>query len=164
MVFVQDFQLIDRPYNVVVGRLRDDPSALLADALGSARTEGEHLRARVGPPGWPDVLTKTVTVHPGPLRDRGDSVLLAFAWESPHAGGLFPRLDADLEVAPFGAAGVRVTLRARYEPPGHRVGTAADQLLLHRVAESTLRAFLVRLCRTLESTTEGVGQTEREHS
>jgi hypothetical protein len=150
MVFVQDFQVVEDPYEEVLSQLRRDPAGLLGDALGAAQREGERLRARVGPRSWPAVLAKTVEVHVGPLRPVADGTVLSFGWASRGAASLFPMLDADLEVAPLGSGETQVTLRARYEPPGGALGRRADELLLHRVAESTLRVFLSRLCEGLE--------------
>jgi len=150
MVFVQDFRVVEGSYEEAVSRLRQDPAGLLRDALGAAQGEGERLRARVGPRSWPAVLAKTVEVRVGSLRPVGDGTVLAFGWESRGAASLFPLLDADLEVAPLGSGETQVTLRARYDPPGGAFGRRADELLLHRVAESTLRVFLARLCEGLE--------------
>lgn len=149
-MFLQDFLLIGQPYDVVAGRLRADPAALLTGGFEAARTEAAHLRAQVGPRGWPAVVSETAAVRPGPLRDRGDSVLMAFGWEVPGDEGLFLRLDADLEVAPFGADRTWATLRARYNPIGSRVASAADQLILQRMAESTARAFLIGARATIQ--------------
>ena len=145
-MFLQDFQEVDRPWEEVVARLTADTDALLAGALDTARSEDEQLRARVGPPGWPAMLAKTVAIHPGSVRSYGDTVLLAFSWEATTGTSLFPRLDADLEVAPMGPGRTQLALRARYEPPGGALGRGVDQLLLHRLAESTIRAFLLRIC------------------
>ncbi|MHB1787269.1 MAG: hypothetical protein ACYCS7_14220, partial [Acidimicrobiales bacterium] len=82
----------------------------------------------------------------GPLRAHGDGVLLAFSWDALGSTSLFPRLDADFEAAPLGMGRTQLVLRARYEPPGGALGRGVDRLLLHRVAESTLRAFLDRVC------------------
>lgn len=162
MVFVQDFQVVEAPYEEAVSRLRNDPVGLLRDALGAAQGEGERLRARVGPRSWPAVLARKVDVRVGPLRPVGDGAVLAFGWESRGAASLFPLLDADLEVAPLGSQETQVMLRGRYEPPGGAIGRRADELLLHRVAESTLRAFLERLCEGLDPRDSPAGPPGRQ--
>jgi len=145
-VFVQDFQVVDQAFDAVAARLSGDADALLGGALDSASDEGEKLRVRVGPPGWPHLLAKSVQIDRGPVRVVDGRVLLAFSWSATSGGSLFPELDADLEAAPLGLGRTEVTLRARYEPPGGALGRSMDQILLHRVAESTLRAFLTRIC------------------
>jgi len=157
-MFVQDFQMIERPFDDVAERLRADPNRLLTEAVGVAQDDGEHLRARVGPASWPAPLARTVEVRPGPLRTYGDGVILAFEWDSPRAASLFPHLDADLDFAPFGPERTQATLRVRYQPPGGVIGRRADQLLLHRIAEATIRSFLVQICAALEGHGEEVGR------
>ncbi|MHB8245541.1 MAG: hypothetical protein ACYDGN_09335 [Acidimicrobiales bacterium] len=149
-MFIQDFQVIDQPYGDVVERLRAHAARVLTDAIGTAQQEGDRLRTRVGPSSWPAPLAKTVEIRPGTLRDHADGVIQPFVWDSPRATSLFPRLDADLEVAPFGTEQTRVTLRGRYEPPGGLIGRGADQLIFHRIAEATLRSFLLQLCAGLQ--------------
>lgn len=88
-------------------------------------------------------------IHLGPFRRRGDRILIAFSWEAHGAASLFPQLDADLEAAPFGPDETVLTVRGTYDPPAGRPGKVVDELLLHRIAESTIRAFLDALCAEL---------------
>lgn len=151
-MFVHDFQTIDRPYDDVAARLTTARAAVLGAALDSTRAKGAHLSVKVAPAGWPTVLAKTVEVRLGPVRSHGDGLLVAFSWEATRGASLFPRLDADLEAAPFGTAQTVLDLRGRYDPPAGLVGRGADQLLLHRLAESTVRAFLAAVCAGLVGT------------
>ncbi|MGH9114912.1 MAG: hypothetical protein ACRDWW_03690 [Acidimicrobiales bacterium] len=152
-MFAQDFLVIDRPYDQVLSCLNAD--ALFEAAFEGARAEGASLRARVGPAGWPAVFSKTMEIRSGPLRYYGDSALIPFSWVAPEGESLFPRLDADLEVAPFGSGQTQLVLRARYAPPGGALGRGLDRVLLHRLAESTLRAFLTGICTTLDGQAAG---------
>jgi ribosome-associated toxin RatA of RatAB toxin-antitoxin module len=63
---------------------------------------------------------------------------------------LFPVLDGELEVAPLDPERCRVTLTASYVPPLGEVGRQLDHALFHRVAHSTVRAFLDRVADSLE--------------
>ncbi|MBF6558192.1 MAG: hypothetical protein IVW52_18970 [Acidimicrobiales bacterium] len=148
-MFVQDFKIIDRPYDEVEAMLRTSIGEHLGAALDSTRAEGERLQLKVCPAGWPAPLAKTVGLHPGPLRAQGDGELLAFSREAQGGASLFPRLDADLEVSPFGTDQTTLALRGRYEPPAGTLGLRADELLLHRLAGPTLRAFLDGVCANL---------------
>lgn len=75
---------------------------------------------------------------------------MAFSWEAVgSAASLFPRLDADIDLAPFGTDQTAISLGGRYEPPAGSFGRLADELLLHRIAGSTIRAFLNGICARL---------------
>ena len=70
---------------------------------------------------------------------------IPMAWEPLGAEGLLPKLEADLEVGALGAARTQLAISARYQPPLGAVGRAADRVLLHRVAEATVKDFLDRV-------------------
>lgn len=144
--FVQDFAVLDRGYPAVAGRLAADAAGLFTAALQAARLEGESLRVSVAPAGWPVVLSKSVELCVGPARTYADHQIVGFTWHARGGDSLFPRMDADLELAPFGPGRTEVVLRGSYEPPGGLLGYEADRLLCHRVACSTARAFLRRVC------------------
>lgn len=146
MAFVQDFKIVDRTFEEVASRFTSGVESLLGAGLVPARSEGERLRLKVAPRGWPAVLARTVEICPGPVRTVGDSLIVAFSWEAAAKDSLFPHLDADIEVAPFGLLQSVIAIHGRYEPPAGTSGAHADELLLHRLAESTVRAFLDGVC------------------
>ena len=120
-----------------------DPAGILGVSTAEASEEVALLRARVGPSRSPDLLQRTVEVSVGPVRHSGEATLVAFSWESDGVlGALFPHFDGDLELAPFGLDATELTVRGRYDPPGGSVGHKLDRVVLHRLAESTVRAFL----------------------
>ena len=141
-MFVQDFKIVDRPYEEAAAALATGAGAVLEEALRATRREAERLKAGIGHAGWPPVLSADLELRTGPVRDRDDAMLVAFGWESPREASLLPRLDADLEVAPFGAQATALALRGRYEPLGGILAQSLDRVLLHRLAEATMRSFL----------------------
>ena len=50
-----------------------------------------------------------------------------------------------MELLPLSAKGCRLSLFASYVPPFGQLGGQLDRALLHRVAQSTVRAFLTRV-------------------
>lgn len=148
-MFVQDFQVVEAPFERVQAALRGDGESLLSGALDGARAEGERLRAKVGPAGWPAVLSKTMDLRVSAPRTHEDCAVVSFSWAASGGASLFPTLEADLEVAPLGDDRTQVVLRGRYVPPGGLVGRGVDRLVLHRVAESTIRALLGDICANL---------------
>lgn len=148
-MFVQDFMIVERPCGELVAELEVGAGLLFRQCLGEAEADLDRLRVKVGPENWPALLAKTVEVQFGPVRSHGDVTLLAFSWHATGTGSLFPALDADLELSPLGQNRTELTLRGRYEPPGGILGRRIDQLLLHRLADATVRAFLSSLAARL---------------
>jgi uncharacterized membrane protein len=70
---------------------------------------------------------------------------LPLTWEPDGLEGLLPRLDANLELGPLGEDRTQLAISARYRPPLGVLGQAIDRVLLHRMAEVTLKDFLDRL-------------------
>jgi hypothetical protein len=153
-MFVRYFVDIPVPTDTAQRLLEGRPEAWLpelaerADATGAAYlTEvgfGEGVR-RVG-------RRVTVRVHPG--QDVGEAWVLPIAWEAVGPGGLFPTLEADIEVAALGPARTHLSLSGRYRPPGGMMGRIADRALFHRVAEATVKDFLDRLAARLMGGTD----------
>lgn len=136
-------------YEDVEAQLMAGREALFGEALGSLRSAGDRITAKIGPKSWPTALGKTVEIRPGPLRRHGDGTLISFTWDAQGGASLFPHFDADLEVAPLGSDQTVLTIRGTYDPPAGWLGRAVDDLVLHRLAQSTVRAFLDALCSQL---------------
>jgi hypothetical protein len=94
-----------------------------------------------------------VSIALGGWRARGDSIVVSVRWGALEAGRLFPVFDGDLELAPLGPGLCRLVLMGSYVQPFGTFGRAIDRALLHRVAESTARAFLVKLAQHIEGST-----------
>lgn len=78
-----------------------------------------------------------------------DTVWRHVRWE-PLPGRLLPTLDGELGLTVRGAE-ASLVLDARYDPPGHGLGTAIDAVLLHRVARHSAASFLGDLAANLEA-------------
>ena len=148
-MFVQDFMIVECPAQYLVAEIRSRGRELLGEAVSEAGARLDSFRVKVGPDRWPDLLAKKVDVTLGPVREHGEITLIAFAWHATGAASLFPSLDADLEVSPLGEDRSELTLRGRYVPPGGTPGKLIDRLLLHRLADATIRAFLSNLASRL---------------
>jgi len=66
-------------------------------------------------------------------------------------GPLAPELAAELEIQAVEERSTLITLLGDYRPPYGAVGTVADRLLMHRVAEAGLRRFFASLLKELRS-------------
>jgi hypothetical protein len=148
VAFVQDFKVIDLPYDQVASCFVSGVENLFEAGLGPARAESERLGSKVAPVKWPTVLGPTLELRQGPLRNAGNVLLAAFSWETGEMS-LIPCFDADVELAPFGSQQTSITLRGRYDPPLDAFGLRGQEALVQRLAESTLRAFLDGFCSIL---------------
>lgn len=149
-MLIQDFMQIDRDFDEIRARVLADPRGLIAASAGAAYRHGERVALRLTPLLGLPRLGKSISVDLAEPYEREDRLVVPMHWWAPGATRLFPHLDGDLEFAPLGAKTSQITLMASYDPPLGVVGRRADVLLLHRVAEASVRSFLVRVARNLE--------------
>jgi len=123
----------------------------VTDLASAAEEDGESLRLQIGPTWAGGRVTREVEVLLGPTRERGEACVVALTWRATGLAVLFPVLEGDFELAPLGSNLCRLTLAASYLPPFGDLGRTLDRALLHRVAQSTLRSFLVRVASSLEA-------------
>ena len=128
--------------------LSHDPRAWLPGLAERANHGGDLLLAEVG---IGDVvrIKRTVSIELGRSVRSGSKTVFPLRWASTGAAGLFPSLDADLEVAPLGPGRTQLAMSARYVPPFGPFGRAVDRAVLSRVAEATLKDFLDRVAETI---------------
>jgi hypothetical protein len=149
-MLIQDFAQIDLGFDEVSARVRADPHALIAESAGAAYRHGERLSVRLTPLLGIPRLGKSIDVDLAEPYEREDRLVIPMHWWAPGATRLFPHLDGDLEFAPLGARTSQITLMGSYDPPLGFIGRRADVLLLHRIAEASIRSFLIRVSRNLE--------------
>ena len=70
-------------------------------------------------------------------------LLLPLTWQAAERGTLFPVLEADLGLEALDELGCHLSFMGTYRPPLSVVGGAADALHGHRVAEATVRRFVL---------------------
>jgi len=149
-MFVQEFSQVDRPYHEVAARLTGGWPAILDTALGTTRTESARFRIGVAQSKWPPSLSESTEIRPGPIRTQRFGILLAFSWQVDGDLPLFPQLDADLDVAPFGNRRTTLALQCRYQVRADVTDRQDEDILLYRLAESATRAFLSSVCASIE--------------
>jgi hypothetical protein len=121
----------------------DGPETWLPTLATSANHRGDRLLAEVG--FGDDVrIARTVAISVGTPTRMPSKTVIPLGWSASGAG-MFPALDADLEIAPLENGRCQLAISARYEPPLGVVGRAIDRAVLARVAEATLKDFLDRV-------------------
>ena len=148
-MLVSDFVQIDRPFDAVRTELVDSGSAWLRESLVAAYEEGERLSLRVISSIGPLRLSKRVWAELGEMAVRTDRVTQPVRWRAAGATGLFPAMVADLEITPMGAAMTSISFMGRYVPPLGPLGREVDRVLLHRLAQASVRALLARVAERL---------------
>jgi hypothetical protein len=130
--------------------------ALLHDPLGwvlglaeDATRRGDDLLAAVGVGGGVRIARPVRIELGAPMHLEGKTVI-PMRWTPAGRSGLFPALDADLEIASLDAQRSQLAMNARYVPPLGRLGRAIDRVVMHRVAEAAIKDFLDRVGATLE--------------
>lgn len=141
-MLIQDFIEVPAPYSVVAAALTEDAHSVLAASAVAAYREGEHMSVRLMPWRAHPAISAPVDIDVGTPYQRADGLVLPIHWWASRARSLFPRLEADLVAAPLGQAATIVSLMGRYDPPLAAVGRGLDRILLHRVAESSVRSLL----------------------
>jgi hypothetical protein len=121
--------------------LIDAPRSWLPGIATEANLRGDRLLAEVGI-GEDVRIAREVAIDLGTPIQLPTKTVLPLRWTATGASGLFPSLDADLEIAPLGHDRCQLSMSARYVPPLGALGRAMDRALLFRVAEATIKNFL----------------------
>ena len=147
-MFVRYFVELSLPSDDVEKVLVQDPASWIPGIAGRADERGTELLTEVGI-GAEHLAHASVALEFGALLKMPSKTLLPFRWTAVGGGGLLPALEGDIEVARLGANMTQLAVNAQYEPPFGALGRAIDRILMHRVAEATLKDFLDRISETL---------------
>jgi hypothetical protein len=112
---------------------------------GEAQARGDGLLGEVGVGSLGARLRRQVRIQLGEPVRFPSMTSLPLTWEPVGLEGVLPRLDANLELGSLGGDRTQLAISARYRPPLGVVGRAVDRVLLHRVAEATVKDFLDRV-------------------
>jgi hypothetical protein len=134
----------------VEAALLRSPEGWVPGLARDANHRGDSLLAEVGFGDDVRVARRVEIEFGDPVRMPSKTVI-PLHWGAAGAPGLFPSLDADLEIAPLGPARTQLAMSARYVPPLGAVGRAIDRAVLFRVAEATLKDFLDHVGETIST-------------
>jgi hypothetical protein len=140
-MFARYYVELPLPTERVEQLLTEDPGSWLPGLAEHANRRGDDLLAEVGF-GEKIRVARAVAITVGEPVRAGTKTLLPLRWVPSGGAGLFPSLDADLEIAPLGPDRTQLAMSARYAPPLKAVGRVIDRVVLFRVAEATLKDFL----------------------
>ena len=163
-MFLRSYVELNLPRSVVETALLSAPADWLPLLASSAEERGNRLLVEVGFPVNGRQVGKQVEIDLGlPVRTEART-WLPITWRATRAGGIFPILEGELEVAALGCHLTQVGLSARYKPPFGLLGESLNRALLHRVAEATVRDFIERVSSALGQQQAGPGAAQVCHA
>ena len=130
---------------VVEALLSEPPESWLPGHVEAGGRLENHLLGEVGLLVGGRRIDRRVEIKVGAPVALGGALMVPLSWRSASKESLFPKLEADLEVAPLGPVLTQLSVNARYEPPLAVVGRLIDRTLLHRVMEAVIRDFTERV-------------------
>ena len=151
-MLLHDFAFVPVPAERICARIAADHGDWLTGLAAGAAHEGESLRRSVGPMDSLPMLSETVTLNAGESKANGATTVVRLFWLATAPQGTLPVLNADLEVAALNPEMTELTLRASYEPSLKGLDQRPDRLIIHRIAEATVRSFMRRLTDSLTTT------------
>jgi ribosome-associated toxin RatA of RatAB toxin-antitoxin module len=94
-------------------------------------------------------VARSVEVEVAPPTIYPDRSEMEISWRAAGMPSLFPELRGRFELAAVDAGRSRLSFEASYEPPGRLAGQLVDRAMLHRVAEASVREFVLRTAQAL---------------
>jgi hypothetical protein len=126
-----------------------------------AYAEGLSGQVRVGPFGPVPGMSKLVEVRLLDPVPHDDMMVVPVRWEATGiVGRLFPVLDANLSLSESRDGTAVLRFAGVYRPPLDGVGAGLDQIVLHRVADATIRSLLARISHLLSETAGETGSLD----
>ena len=143
------YEYVNRPFERVRSALADDAVGLFEratqTAAGRARALVSTLKASIaGLEVGKNVVIRVTGVQPveAPGHIAPGALRLDLEWQAETGATLFPSMRASLLAYPLSATETQLDLRGTYDPPGGVLGSAADRLVGHRIAEASVHRFL----------------------
>lgn len=143
-------------YYVLIERSLDDVEERFNSFFGrfnswaeAAYREGEDLRASISVGLGSASVAKAVRMQVGdPVRADKESIV-PIVWEATGPTALFPTMTGKLILAAVGPDLTQLAFRGDYDPPLGAIGRVLDKVLMHRLAESSVKGFVDRVADAL---------------
>jgi hypothetical protein len=140
-------RMIAKPFPLLERTLGSGPSNWLPGTRAADRSTAE-LDVRVAG----SRIARAVAVRAGQVScwpGEGRCVV-PIAWHATRHREHYPELIGTLELTRVAPRRTKLTLHARYDPPAGWIGQAADEVVMHRIAEASVDAFVGRIAGILE--------------
>jgi hypothetical protein len=149
------YEYVDLAYDAIIDLLERVPTAVLQPATEAATARAHEVLSTLYVPLGGFELARDVTVSVGDLeRAEERRAKLPLDWKAAQHQGLFPHMDAELEIAALSIDEPlsQVSLIGTYVPPVGVVGAVGDSVgALHRLAEAAVHRLVQDICARLEA-------------
>lgn len=141
------FDYVNRPYDQVKEALAGNALAIFERATRWAadrnRDSGAELRVRIGAVEIAAGIAIDVTgIAAARSPANQPAIRIDLTWKSEHRPGLFPEMTGALWVYALSSHETQIELTGSYDPPLGLLGDAIDAIVLHRIAEESVRRFI----------------------
>jgi hypothetical protein len=143
---LREEEIINQPYASVQKALLADPGKWLPSLADDA---GKRLVTDLAVQIGRARVARSVEVEVAPPTIYPDRSEMEISWKAAGMPSLFPELRGRFELAAVDAGRSRLSFEASYEPPGRLAGQLVDQAMMHRVAEASVREFVLRTAQAL---------------
>jgi hypothetical protein len=145
------YEYVNRIASEVVAELVSPSHTMFKAATESAVAEAHRFREQLRVEIAGLDIGKDVVIEVGQPEDKGYAVFIPIKWRAESQAGLFPSMDAELEVMPLSDRQplTQIGILGRYRPPIGVFGAIGDAMLGHRVAEASVRHFVIDLAARL---------------
>jgi hypothetical protein len=147
--FVRDFVDLDMDWEAAALQITQHPSSWLGELITGTRLSQSPVQAKMGLRAAKIFGASVVVTLAAPSRSR-DSVIFPITWAPVSRSRLLPTFEGTLGVSGLGQGASQLWLEGTYRAPLGRPGQLMDQAVFHRLADSSIRGFLLRLARSLQ--------------
>ena len=119
----------------------------------SAQRITDHYPAvtRVGPLRVGPGISKLIGVRFSAMAVHEDFAIGAMRWETTGPGGaLFSALDAEIKLTSAGKDITVLAISGTYRPPFGSMGARLGRMIMHKIAQATIRAFTCQIAAAIE--------------
>lgn len=148
-MFVDSRRVVERRFVDVIPAFTSTAGPWLPEVVQRSVEKTDKLTTRFGA----GPLSKRVSVKMGRARQTGRRFVVPIRIMATGPEGLFPHLDANVEVRALSSGDVEIRLVGTYRPPLGHAGEVLDKMILHRLAEATLDNFMDEMVARFEHPT-----------
>lgn len=107
-------------------------------------------------------MRKRVVVEVGSPVFAGNWTEIPVTWKATFPQKLFPVLVGKVELAPIEPSVTRLTVSGVYEPPLGKIGEQLNELLMHNVAEGTVKEIAESIAQRVDTEALRAEKSRRE--